>query len=196
MQWHNRNVDDEARENAVNQALDAVRRGDDGALASLFDEVYAELAVLAHRQRRRWVGQDTLDTSALVHDCFLKLADRDRLGCVDMRHFYAVAAKAMRHILIDYALRRGTRKRGGDRQRVDLTDAKLAAHATQETLVAVGVGLDRLAAMDPRRASVFECRFFLGMGVAETAETLGISPATVKRDWALAAAFLQVQLEG
>ncbi len=179
----------------VNQALEAIRAGDEGALGTLFDEVYDELVALARRQRRRWSGNDTLDTTSLVHESFLKLVDRSRFDWTDLRHFFAVAAKAMRHILIDYAQRQGAQKRGGGLRRVELGDAEAASRARQDTLVAVGRGLDQLAAVDARRASVFEYRFFLGLSVAETGEILEISQATVKRDWQLAAAFLKLQLE-
>jgi RNA polymerase sigma factor (TIGR02999 family) len=192
--WHTGAVSQGRREQ-VNAALDAARAGDEGALASLFTEVYDELHQLARRQRRRWSGNETLDTTALVHESYLKLVDRSRFQWADLRHFFAVAAKAMRHVLIDYAGKQRAQRRGGDRLRVELDEAHAASGAAQETLISLGAGLDELAKIDPRRASVFEYRFFLGLSVVETGELLAISPATVKRDWSLATAYLRVYLE-
>lgn len=182
------------RAQMVNAALESVRNGDESALATLFAKVYDELHELAHHQRRRWSGNETLDTTALVHESYLKLVDRTRFEWADLRHFFAVAAKAMRQILINYAEKQRAQKRGGDRRRVEFDDAHAASKAEQEMLVALGAGLDRLGEIDERRARVFEYRFFLGLSVAETAELLAVSPATVKRDWALASAFLKVHL--
>lgn len=179
----------------LNHCLEAARDGCDQAVAELFEHVYGELHGLARRQRRRWAGNHTMDTTSLLHESFVKLVDRDRFGWADLSHFFAVAAKAMRHILIDYAKRQRTRKRGGEHQRVDWTDRHGASPPSLATLVAVAGSLERLHRIDSRRAAVFEFRFFLGLSVAETAETLEISPATVKRDWTLAAAFLRTQLE-
>jgi RNA polymerase sigma factor (TIGR02999 family) len=182
------------RSEAVGRALEAARRGEDGALAALYTAVYDELVELARRHRRRWSGNETIDTTGLVHESFLRLVDRTRFDWDDQRHFFAVAAKAMRHVLIDYAAKQGAVKRGGDQRRVDLDESVPAEALGSDVLVAVGAGLDQLAQLDPRGASVFEYRFFLGLSVDETAELLAISPATVKRDWALAAAFLQLHL--
>jgi RNA polymerase sigma factor (TIGR02999 family) len=193
--WHTRAVSANDRARRVTDALEAVKRGEEGALATLFGQVYDELHQLAHRQRQRWSGNETLDTTALVHESFLKLVDRSRFEWADLRHFFAVAAKAMRHILIDYAGKQSAQRRGGARRPISLDDVDAASSADLETLVALGAGLDELAAVDARRASVFEYRFFLGLEVSETAELLGISPATVKRDWTLAVAFLRVYAE-
>jgi RNA polymerase sigma factor (TIGR02999 family) len=180
----------------VNAALESVRRGDEGALDTLFSEVYDELHHMARYQRQRWSGNNTLDTTALVHESYLKLVDRTRFEWADLRHFFAVATKAMRHILINYAEKQRAQRRGGDLRRVELDEQAAAATAEHETLVALGAGLDQLAAIDPRRATVFESRFFLGLSVEETADLLQISPATVKRDWTLAVAYLRVTVEG
>lgn len=185
-----------ARVAAVNDALEAVRRGDEAAMAALFAELYDELRELAHRQRRRWSGNHTIDTTALVHESYLKLVDKSRFQWKDLGHFFAVACKAMRHILVDYARGQKADKRGGGQQRLALDDAELGRAARQETMSALGEALDRLTEADPRRATVFEMRFFLGSSVEEIAELLGLSPATVKRDWALATSFVRMCMEG
>jgi RNA polymerase sigma factor (TIGR02999 family) len=194
--WYRPRVPPRSRPELVTEALESAREGDEAALATLYGEVYDELYQLARRQRRRWTGNETLDTTALVHESYLKLVDRSRFAWNDLRHFFAVAARAMRHILINYAEQARAAKRGGDRARIDLDDAMAASTAEQETLVILGAGVDELTRVDERRAQVFEYRFFLGLSVTETAELLDISPATVKRDWTMACAFLRVYLEG
>ncbi|HLU67495.1 MAG TPA: ECF-type sigma factor [Kofleriaceae bacterium] len=184
-----------ARARAVSDALEAARRGDQEALSRLFTEVYDELHELAHLQRRRWSGNHTLDTTALLHESYLRLVDRSRFEWRDLGHFFAVACKAMRHILIDYARTRQALKRGGDQEQVPLADAAAGPGGDPEAVIALCEGLERLAAADPRQASVFELRFFLGLSVEETAELLAVSPATVKRDWLLASTFLRVSME-
>lgn len=163
------------------------------AVAELFDELYEELHRVAHAQRRRWIGNPTLDTTALLHEGFLKIAAARELRANDREHFHAIAARAMRQVLLDYAERARAKKRGGDQVRLVVPEAPDGP--TQESLVAVTRALDALAAVDARRARVFELRFFLGLSVPETADVLGISAATVKRDWGLASAFLQLHLE-
>ncbi|MBZ0110818.1 MAG: sigma-70 family RNA polymerase sigma factor [Thermoanaerobaculia bacterium] len=184
----------ESPSGTVSAALEAVRRGEESGLATLYAAVYDDLREVAHRQRRRWIGNATLDTTSLVHESYLRLVGRNAFDWNDKRHFFAVAAKAMRHILIDYAEQQNALRRGGDHQRVTLADGDAATQAQPETLLALGAGLDELSATDARRATVFELRFFLGSSVLETAQLLDISPATVKRDWALAAAFLRLYL--
>jgi RNA polymerase sigma factor (TIGR02999 family) len=184
-----------ARARVVNDALAAARRGDDAALSRLYAEVYDELHELARRQRRRWSGNDTLDTTALLHESYLRLIDRSRFGWHDLGQFFAVACKAMRHILIDYARGKRTLKRGGDQdQAICVPDADAGLPADQETVVALCEGIERLAVVDARQAGVFELRFFMGFSVEETAELLDISPATVKRDWLLASTFLRMSM--
>lgn len=187
-------MDSGDRIRAVAEALEAVRRGEPNGLAALYSVVYDDLVELARHHRRRWSGNDTLDTTGLVHESFLRLVGRERFDFESQRHFFAVAAKVMRHVLIDYAARQGAGKRGGDLRRIELDDGVSAQGAGPELLTAVGAGLDQLAALEPRQASVFEYRFFLGLSVEETADLLAISAATVKRDWSLAAAFLQLHL--
>lgn len=172
------------------------RPRDPAALDALFPLVYDELRALARRHRRGWSGDHTLDTTALVHEAYLKLAGAERVSAASRAHVLGVAAKAMRHILCDYARERRATKRGGDAPRLSL-DELVAAGAggaltaeQSDTLGALDEALDRLAAAHPRLADLVECRFFGGLTIEDTAAALDVSPATVKRDWALARAWL------
>jgi RNA polymerase sigma factor (TIGR02999 family) len=145
---------------------------------------------LAHRELGREREGHTLNTTALVHEAYLKLADVRRLTWRDRAHFFAVCAQAMRRVLINYARDRGAQKRGGDAPHVLIDDVVAAARHRPDDLLWVNEALDRLERMSARQTRVVECRVFGGMGVRETAEALSISPATVKRDWTLARAWL------
>lgn len=163
--------------------------------------MYGELQVLAHRQRQRWHGDQTLDTAALVHEAYLKLVGPTRIAAESRAHFFALAARSMRHILCNYARDRRTRKRGGGLERVTFDELKMpAGHVgtgdeESDTLSVLGDALQRLEQVDPRRSRVVECRFFGGMTIEETAAALGVSPRTVKRDWAVAQAWLHREME-
>lgn len=166
-------------------------------MGQLFPLVYDELRGLAHHQRRDWHGDYTLNTTALVHEAYLKLIDQTQVEANSRAHFMGIAAKAMRHLLIDYARRRRAKKRGGGREKVSFEAVKQAlgheialSEERTETLLALDDALERLAAVHERQGRVVECRFFGGMTIAETASALGVSPATVKRDWAMAQAWL------
>lgn len=170
--------------------LEAVGAGDEGALDEVFIATYTKLRQMAYAQRARWQGQETLSPTALVHEAYLKLAQQDLPRWRDRAHFFAVAARAMRHILINYAERRQASKRGGDAVNVSTDDAVLVDDAKVEQLLALDEALAKLEADNPRRARVVECRFFAGLDIGDTAEALNVSPATVKRDWTAARAQL------
>jgi RNA polymerase sigma factor (TIGR02999 family) len=179
----------------VTRLLAAANDGDDKAAEQLFAIVYDELRVIAHAQRRRWSGDDTIGTTVLIHEAYLKLVrhDGDYAG---RTHFYATASRAMRQVLINYAGRRKAGKRNLDRADIDVAQLAFADEQTLDSLLALDELLVRLEAEDKRRCRVVECRVFGGMSIAETADALGISPATVKRDWQLASAWLYRELKG
>ena len=174
----------------VNRLLTALQSGDEGALDRLFPVVYDELRALA-RAVRRGPSPETVNTTALVHEAYLRLAG-GACSFEGRSHFLSVAAKAMRHVLVDHARRRGAQKRGGGLRRVDLSETLVAGGgaAPDAHVLALDRSLDRLSSLDARKARVVECRFFGEMSVEETAAALGVSAATVKRDWRLAQAWL------
>jgi RNA polymerase sigma factor (TIGR02999 family) len=184
----------------VGRLLDALRAGDRQAFDQLLPLVYGELHHLAEQQRRRWSGDDTLNTTALVHEAYLRLAGQSTPAWRSRPHFLAVAARAMRHILLDYAKSKQRAKRGGGQHRVSLQEIESAlkggdpADAGAEALLALDDALRRLDEHDPRQSRIVECRFFGGMPIQDTADALGISPATVKRGWAMAQAWLYREL--
>lgn len=183
------------------QILRAAREGDRGAVDALFCTLYEQLHTVARQQRRRWEGDDTLNTTALIHEAYLKLVDQERADWRDRAHFYATAATAMRHILVNYAERQRAAKRGGGSTHVPLSET---AHAiggpnpvpaeTAAEVLALHDALERLEEMSERQCRVVECRFFAGLPISETATALGVSSATVKRDWAAASAWLHREL--
>ncbi len=183
----------------VTLLLEAAGAGEPQAMNRLFPLVYDELRRMAHRQLRLENPGHTLETSALVHEAYIKLVGLDRLEWRGRAHFFAAAAGAMRRILIDHATARRALKRGGDRARVDMHDANLAGHhglddQSLDDLLALDQALDRLRALDERQARIVEARFFAGMTIEEVAEALDVSPMTVKRDWTAARAWLNREL--
>jgi len=178
----------------ITAQLQAWVAGEPTARETLFPLVYDELRRIAHRQlRREWQGH-TLDTTALVHEAYLKLVDQTRAGFTDRAHFFAVAANAMRRILVDYARRYLAEKRGGAPRRVTLTDDMLVAEERADTLVAINDALLELSRIDERLSKVVECRFFGGLTEEETAEVLGVTARTVRRDWTKAKGWLHRNL--
>ena len=167
------------------------------SMEQMFLLVYNELHQLAARKLRSERDGHTLSTTALVHEAWLELNKLNRIQFQNRAHFLAVAAQAMRRILIDYAVARRRQKRGGGQALVSLDDADALAiaHERADELVELEEALGRLQAIDERQARVVECRFFGGMSVEETAEALSVSPATVKREWALARAWLNRELQ-
>lgn len=160
-----------------------------------FPLVYDELRRLAHRQLRREAEGHSLNTTALVHEAYLRLGEGSAGTWNDREHFFALAATAMRRILVDHARRLHAVKRGEGARRVDLDDvAALAVEERAAILVALDEALDRLAALEPRQAQVVECRWFAGLTEEETATALGIGLRTAKRDWAMARSWLYQEL--
>jgi RNA polymerase sigma factor (TIGR02999 family) len=179
----------------ITELLRELGSGREGALEELFEAVYGELRRLAHGQRRRWRGEETLNTTALIHEAYLKLAG-GRLPNQDRGRFFAVASRAMRQILIDRARRSRAERRGGGAAPASLADLEPPAGRTfpDEELLSLDAALGRLEKLDPRQVRIVECRFFGGLGVAETAAAVGVSTATVKRDWRAARAWLYREL--
>ena len=191
-----------ASQGEVTRLLEALEQGDTSALDQLFPLVYRELRAVAHRQRRRVHGDDSLNTTALVHEAYLKLVDNRGVSFESRAHFFATAAKAMRHILLNYARDRRTQKRGGERTILSLDELSGRfegefAHPddNDDLLLALGAALERLERINERQSRIVECRFFGGMTVQETAAALGISTATVSRGWALAQVRLYKDLQ-
>ncbi len=174
----------------VTRLLQAVDQGDNQALDELFGMVYDELHRRAQAQRNRWGGTPTMNTTALVHEAYVKLVDQDSLHWQNRAHFFAVAATAMRHILINYAKRKQAQKRGGDKEKVPADEVALVDEDAIEDLLMMNQALEQLEKIDERMCRVVECRFFLGLPINETADALGVSPSTVERDWRKAKAWL------
>ena len=165
-------------------------------LDDLFETVYATLRRVAHRHLAGEATGHTLGTTGLVHEAWLELAKLDRIRWQSRAYVLAAASQAMRRILIDHALARRAQKRGGGAVAATLDDAVAMAVSRGDDLIALDEALVRLAAVNERYGRVVECRFFGGMSIGETAEALGTSPATVKRDWTLARAWLNRELAG
>ena len=183
----------------VTLLLKSWSEGDPAAQERLFPLVYKELRRLARRYRRKSGTGDTLQTTALVNEAYLRLVDIHNVDWRDRVHFFAVSAQVMRRILVDWARSRGAIKRGGDTQWVealnpDVVPAPDSCRASE--LIALDHALTSLAQLDARRARVIELRVFGGLTVEEAAEVLGLSPQSVRRDWRLAKAWLLRELSG
>jgi RNA polymerase sigma factor (TIGR02999 family) len=183
-------------EHDITGLLLAWRAGDRDALDRLFPLVYEELRRIAQRQLGRERPEHTLGTTALVHEAYIRLVDQTRAQWEDRAQFFAVAARAMRRILVDYARQHRALKRGGQLERVSLddpalADPALAAHERADTLIALDDALTRLAELDERLSRVVECRFFGGLTEEETAAALAVTSRTVRSDWVKAKGWLQ-----
>jgi RNA polymerase sigma factor (TIGR02999 family) len=176
----------------LTQLLIAWSQGDALALEQLTPLVYAELRKIAHRYMNRERAGHTLQTTAVVHEAFLRLLGNPQENWQNRAHFYAIAAQMMRRILVDYARANLRAKRGGETTRVALEDidAPVTEPALDPDLIALDAALDKLAEIDPRRGRVVELRFFGGLSVEETAHVLQVAPDTVVRDWRVAKAWL------
>lgn len=168
--------------------------GDERALDRLTPLVYQELRQQAARFLRRERAGHTLQTTALIHEAYLRLIDAKDVRWQSRAHFFAIAANLMRRVLVDHARRRDAEKRGGAQLRLTL-DEKLAVTSTAEVdVLAIDQALNKLSTIDSQQALVVELRFFSGLSVEETAAALGVSPATVKRDWSVARAWLRREI--
>jgi RNA polymerase sigma factor (TIGR02999 family) len=178
----------------VTELLLELRDGRPGVMDRLFPLVYDELNRIARRALRGERTGHTLGTTGLVHETYLRLADQTRLEYRDRAHFYGIAARAMRQILVDYARRHRAAKRGGARRVIVLDESLVAVEDRAEALLAVDEALKDLATLDPRLAEVVQCRFFGGLTEDETGEVLGVTARTVRRDWLKAKGWLYHQL--
>jgi RNA polymerase sigma factor (TIGR02999 family) len=183
---------------AVTRLLGDLRRGRPEAAEEVLPLVYDELRAIAGRYMRRERPGHTLQATALVHDAFLKLVDQTRVEWQDRAHFFAVASQAMRRILVDHARARHADKRGAGADHVEMSDAIVVADRrdplSPEELLALDAALSELAAIDPDQARIVELRYFGGLSIEEAAEAMSISPATLKREWAVARAWLKRRL--
>lgn len=178
----------------VTRLLQAWGLGDDSALERLMPLVYNELHRLAHRYMAGEQPGQTLQTTALVHEVYLKLVDANDIDWQNRAHFFGLCARLMRRILVDFARSRNYQKRGGQIPHIELEEAATVSAVVDSELLAVDEALKRLAAVDARKSEVVELRFFGGLTVEETATALGVSEETVMRDWKLAKAWLLREL--
>ncbi|MFG0319305.1 MAG: sigma-70 family RNA polymerase sigma factor [Planctomycetota bacterium JB042] len=179
----------------VTRLLAECRDGADDALERLFPIIYDQLRGLADRHLAKERGDHTLQPTALVHEAWIRLVDQQNRDWRNRSHFLCVAAMAMRRILVNHAVAKKARKRGGTRRKVELDEALVVFEERAEDLVALDEALKRLEEKDERKARVVEMRFFAGLGEQEIAESLGVTTRTVERDWRMARAWLKARLE-
>ena len=170
-------------------------KGDEYALEQLMPLVYEELRRMARNYMRRQPSGHTFQTTDLIHETYLKIAGGEAQKWQSRNHFFGVAAKAMRHILVDYARSKNNQKRGGWQERVTLQENMRVTNQSSEEIVALDDALNRLAILDDRKVQVVEMKFFAGLTVAEIAGVLKVSPETVKRDWSFAQTWLLRELK-
>mgnify|MGYP003576296539 CR=1 FL=1 len=180
----------------ITQLLLSWSNGDDAALEQLIPLVYPELKRVARRYMGRESPGHTLQTSALINEAYLQLVDQQAVEWQDRAHFFRMASRVMRNILIDHARKHGYQKRGAGAIHVALDDVTIAQGSRAAELVALDDALTALAAVDPRKVELVELRFFGGLTVDETAEVMGLSSITIKREWRSAKAWLQTEISG
>ncbi|HEX6693452.1 MAG TPA: ECF-type sigma factor [Longimicrobiales bacterium] len=186
----------EADARSVTEALVALRTRSPGAMDRLMPLVYEQLRRIAHGQMGLERAGHTLSTTGLVHEAYLRLVDQTQAQWQDRAQFFAIAAGAMRRILVDYARRHRAARRGGAALHVSVDDVEIAAPERAEAILSLDEALNRLSQLDERMAQVVECRFFGGLTEAETAAALDVSQRTVAREWAAARAWLFEELHG
>ena len=183
--------------NQISRLLQAWSGGKREALDDLLPLVYDELHRQAHRFLRRERQNHTLQTTALIHEVYLKLVDQARVSWQNREHFFAVSANVMRQILVNYANARQRKKRGGSAEKLDFDESLLiVVKKTDVDLLGLDEALTRLGKMDKQQEQIVELRYFGGLTIEETAEALGVSPATIKRDWRMTKAWLHRELSG
>ena len=180
----------------ITELLVGYGRGDKEAIDQLMPIVYDELRRQAARYLRREQPGHALQTTALIHEAYVRLVDQRNVQWQNRAHFFSIAAQLMRRILVDHARTKKRAKRGGSGVRVSLNEATVAVKGLDLDVVALDEALDRLAKIDEQQSRVVELRYFSGLTVEETAEVMGISAATVKRDWSMAKAWLHRELSG
>lgn len=180
----------------ITELLAGYGRGEKAAVDRLMPIVYDELRRQAARYLRREQPGITLQTTALIHEAYLRLVDQRNVQWQNRAHFFGIAAQLMRRILVDHARAKKRTKRGGSVVRVSLGEATATTKGQDFDVVALDEALERLAQIDEQQSRVVELRFFSGLTVEETAEVMGISAATVKRDWSMAKAWLHRELRG
>jgi RNA polymerase sigma factor (TIGR02999 family) len=180
----------------LNQLLEAVRAGDAGAIDEVFTLTYSELRQMAHQRLHRARRVTSLDTTALVHECYLRLVRLGQLQTRDRSHFLAYAARVMRSIVVDFVRQRLAKRRGGDELHVTLgTDIRDSTTVSEEQIVRVDDALQELAALDTRLVQVVEMRYFAGFTVEQIAESRGVTTRTIRRDWEKARLLLYTAMQ-
>ncbi len=179
----------------ITRLLAEISGGNDQARATLLPLIYEELRRIARHQRRKTSHHETLNTTALVHEAYVKLAAKHDATWENRVHFYRVASRAMRDVLVDYARRKNAAKRGGDQTDLSLSDVGDLPDVRADEILGIHEALEKLESLDPRQCRVVELRYFVGLTIPETAEVLDVSPATVRRDWSTARAWLQREIE-
>lgn len=189
------NIDkNEAGGRPITGLIRAASAGDPIARNSLYESIFRELKSMARAHRRRWQGNHTMNTTALINEAYVKLADGKPVEFNDRAHFFATASRAMRQVLINYAERAGAAKRGGNVIRVTLAGDLPAFDDAIGELLDINALLEKVESANERYARLFECRVFGGLTIEETALVLNVSPATVKRDWRLVSAWIYREL--
>ena len=180
----------------ITRLLKRACQGDHDASSKLMTLVYDELRRMASHYMHRERPGHTLNTTALVHEAYLRMVDYKRIRYQDRHHFYAMAAQAMRRVLVDWARHHRAAKRGDGKIKIDLSSAEVMTESQSEDILALNEALDRLQRFDQRQSQIVELRFFGGLTINEVAEILNISPATIKREWSIARAWLYAQIRG